>query len=294
MPIFSAPAKLNLSLRIMGKRADGYHLLQSVMTLFPLYDRLTIDSLETERLEVDCTLPVTANIQDNLVFRAAEQLRQAAGLRLGARIAIEKNIPAGAGLGGGSSDAATTLLALNRLWQLNLDRAALIQIGVTIGADVPFFLYGRSAMVAGIGEQLQPIESLPHLPMVVVYPGVALSTREVFQHFDVEEQLTTHANTLIMPSDLAFFNDLESSAMQLAPVLQDVFQLLREYGAQAVVMSGSGSAVFALFADDASAMHVASIVRHLRKTWRVFSGMTVNVHPFMAEWNTLCWAVAKR
>jgi 4-diphosphocytidyl-2-C-methyl-D-erythritol kinase len=174
-----APAKLNLFLHVIGRRPDGYHLLQSVFRLIDWADRLHFERREDGRLERHDLGPALP--ADDLSLRAARTLQAASGTTLGADIHMLKQVPWGAGMGGGSSDAASTLLALNRLWQLDWPRARLAEIGLTIGADVPFFIGGRNAFVEGIGERLTPL-SLPQTCYAVVKPAAAIDTRSIFTH----------------------------------------------------------------------------------------------------------------
>ncbi|MBF0135951.1 MAG: 4-(cytidine 5'-diphospho)-2-C-methyl-D-erythritol kinase [Magnetococcus sp. DMHC-1] len=287
-PVFSAPAKVNLALRVVGRRADGYHLLQTVMTFFPWQDRLTFH-LEEETIRLTCRPAVTKIPEENLVFRTAEHLRRTTGCRQGVHIVLEKHVPDAAGLGGGSSDAATTLLALNRLWNLALSAADLQQIGLTLGADVPIFLGGQAALAEGVGERLTPVPHLPEVPLVVVHPGVGLATRWVFERF--AGQLTNHATPINIPDvrrgEKIFGlleNDLEAVAMKLAPVIQRVADALRIVGATATCMSGSGTAVMGVFPALPDAVTAAALVAHQHPEWRVASGTTMNRHPFDTEW----------
>ena len=173
----AAPAKLNLFLHVVGRRADGYHLLQSLFVLIDWCDTLHFERRDDGRLaRHDLAVPLPA---DDLCLRAAAALQRASGTAHGADISIEKRLPSGAGLGGGSSDAATTLLALNRLWRLDWPLARLLPIGLALGADVPFFLGGRNAFVEGIGERLTPV-ALPAARFAVVKPAASLETRLVF------------------------------------------------------------------------------------------------------------------
>ena len=174
-----APAKLNLFLHITGRRADGYHLLQSVFILIDWADTLHVERRDDgllRRHDLGPALPA-----DDLSLRAARALQQATGCTLGADISVLKSVPWGAGMGGGSSDAATVLLALNRLWNLNLPRTRLLELATPLGADVPFFVGGNNAFVEGIGERLAPIEWTPHR-YAVVKPAESLGTAGIFSH----------------------------------------------------------------------------------------------------------------
>lgn len=238
-----APAKINLFLHVIGRRDDGFHLLQSLFVLVDWQDTLHFekraDGLLT-REDIGQPLP-----SDDLCLRAAHALKQASACPDGVHIRIEKNIPTGAGLGGGSSDAATTLLALNRLWDLQLDRDELARIGVRLGADVPFFIGGRNAWVEGIGEALTPVD-LPRSRLVIIKPAASLSTATVFRH----ARLNPDRGTVTMPTAFDMgcqwgHNDLLASAQALCPQVTQALDLLAEHGLDGR-MSGAGSAVFAL------------------------------------------------
>jgi 4-diphosphocytidyl-2-C-methyl-D-erythritol kinase len=241
-----APAKLNLFLHITGRRADGYHLLQSVFMLIDWCDTLhfslrTDGKISREDLTVD--LP-----EDDLTVRAARVLQQAGGCRAGAHIGVSKSIPAQAGLGGGSSDAASTLLALNRLWGLNLPLPALSELGLALGADVPFFLAGHHAWVEGIGERITPI-ALPPAQFVVVKPEAGLETRRIFSDPDLRrdsEPAIISGFAADAFGNLASHgrNDLQAVAQKLCPGVSKALEWLATQGLSGR-MTGSGSAVFA-------------------------------------------------
>ncbi len=237
-----APAKLNLFLHITGQRPDGYHLMQSVFMLLDWCDVLHFDVLRTGRIErQDLGTPLPAQ---DLIVRAAQLLQQASGTALGAHIAIDKQLPAMAGMGGGSSDAASTLLALNRLWGLGWSREQLAELGLRLGADVPFFLRGRHAWAEGVGEQLTPID-LPPQRFVVVKPPVGLSTAEIFSAADLERshKSVTIADFVAQPYGFGQ-NDLQQVAQRTCPEVLAALEWLRELGLNPR-MTGSGSAVFA-------------------------------------------------
>ena len=237
-----APAKLNLFLHVVGRRTDGYHLLQSVFTLIDWCDTLHVERRTDGRIsreDLGPTLP-----DDDLCTRAARALQAASGVTLGAHIAIDKQVPWGAGLGGGSSDAATTLIALNRLWGLNWPRSRLLELGLTLGADVPFFIGGRNAWVEGIGEQITPI-TLPPATYAVLKPPVAVPTSAIFSSplLTRDTPRTTIAVFLADPKSFGK-NDLQASAEAYSPQIVDGLEILKQnFGLSR--MSGSGSAVFA-------------------------------------------------
>ena len=243
-----APGKLNLFLHVLGRRADGYHELQTVFRLIERADRVRIAS------RADGELHFTGPFGDeNLCLRAARLLKQQTSVRSGADISLEKVLPVGGGLGGGSSDAATVLLALNRLWKLRLEREDLMTIGAQLGADVPFFIYGRNALGEGIGERLTAL-NLPSASYLVVTPQVAVSTKEIFAF-----ALTGESKRLKIPP---FFpgrgrNDLERVVTARYPEVAASLAWLKERSPQAR-MTGSGACVFAEFATEAEARAIQS------------------------------------
>jgi 4-diphosphocytidyl-2-C-methyl-D-erythritol kinase len=185
-----APAKINLFLHVVGRRADGYHLLQTAFRFIGLYDTLNFDIRHDGKLELDAPSLAGLAPQDDLVLKAARLLQQATGVKYGAQISCAKGIPSGAGLGGGSSDAASTLIALNRLWQTGLDRQALMQMGLRLGADVPVFIFGQAAFAEGVGEILSPLQ-LPERAYLVVQPPQKVATAEVFSAPDLTRDSTS-------------------------------------------------------------------------------------------------------
>ncbi len=238
----SAPAKLNLFLHVTGRRADGYHLIESVFMLIDWCDTLHMsrrDDGSISREDLGAALPA-----DDLVLRAARALQVASGCQYGAHIGIDKRIPAQAGLGGGSSDAATTLLALNRLWQLNWPLEKLLPIGLSLGADVPFFLHGHNAWVRGIGEIIEAIE-LPEAEFLVAKPAAGLSTSAIFCHPGLERKTGTAILRRFLDRPFDFGrNDLQSVAQKICPGVGQALHWLETLGLSGR-MTGSGSAVFA-------------------------------------------------
>jgi 4-diphosphocytidyl-2-C-methyl-D-erythritol kinase len=238
-----APAKLNLFLHVVGRRADGMHLLQSVFMLIDWCDTLHFELRPggaISREDLGAPLPA-----DDLVLAAARSLQQASGTALGAHIAIDKRLPAQAGMGGGSSDAASCLLALNRLWQLDWPLSRLSRIGLALGADVPFFLAGRNAIVEGIGERITPV-ALPPARFAVVKPPEGLATARIFSDPELKRDTDAAIISGFAANPYRFGrNDLQPAAEELCG---DVTQALQWLGSQGLEgrMSGSGSAVFAL------------------------------------------------
>jgi len=268
-----APAKLNLFLHITGRRDDGYHLLQSVFMLIDWCDTLHFDVRDDGLItREDLTLALPA---DDLVTRAARALQQASGTTLGAHIAIEKHIPAQAGMGGGSSDAATTLLALNRLWGLNWPLPKLMPLGLTLGADVPFFMGGHNAWVEGIGEKITPIQ-LPESRFVVVKPNAGLETSRIFRHPELQRATETATMPVFAVDPYGFGrNDLQPVAQALCPEITEALQWLGSFGLSPR-MTGSGSAVFAKLPD-------GLLINSAPRNWQIRICSNMAVHP-QAGW----------
>lgn len=274
----AAPAKLNLFLHITGRRSDGYHLLQSAFVLLDWHDTLHVEGRADGKLSrEDLSAPLP---DDDLTLRAARALQSAAGCTQGAHIAIDKRLPAEAGMGGGSSDAATCLLALNRLWRLHLPLPALEKIGLALGADVPFFLRGRTAWVEGVGERITPVD-LPPARFAVVKPPSGLSTGDIFQHPLLKRDTDAATITGFAADPWGFGrNDLEPVARQL---LGEVDEALEWLGSQDLParMTGSGSAVFALLSPG---KHLGRVPAHwVRSGWVARECSKLDVHP-LAGW----------
>ena len=258
----AAPAKLNLFLHITGRRADGYHLLHTLFRLIDFGDTLHFMLREDGVVRRVNTLDGVPPERD-LCVRAARLLQQEGGCQLGVDITLEKRIPLGGGLGGGSSDAATTLLALNRLWNLGLSRTRLMQLGLTLGADVPVFIFGENALASGVGEQLQAY-SLPEAWYVVLFPPVHVATSEIFASWDAAHpdiacaELTAEAISLRIRglSTQASYNDLQSVVCSLYPEVSQHLVWLGRYGKAG--MTGSGACVYAEFASAEQAQAVLS------------------------------------
>ena len=242
-----APAKLNLFLHITGRRTDGYHLLQSVFMLIDWCDTLNFETRlhgKLSREDLTTTLP-----DDDLVLKAARALQTATGSALGAHISIAKSIPAQAGMGGGSSDAASALLALNRLWKLNLTKLQLAHIGLKLGADVPFFIHGSNAWVEGIGDQITPID-VPKAHFLVVKPESGLSTQAIFSDPALKRDSQNAIISGFAANPFGFGrNDLQAVAQKLNPDVSTALSWLEKQGLQPR-MTGSGSAVFAHVSED--------------------------------------------
>ncbi|MGH6611281.1 MAG: 4-(cytidine 5'-diphospho)-2-C-methyl-D-erythritol kinase [Burkholderiaceae bacterium] len=276
-----APAKLNLFVRITGRRADGYHELQSAFALIDLADLIDFERRGDGVIQREGDLIGAA--ENDLAVRAANALKKFSDTSHGVTISVSKRIPAGSGLGGGSSDAATTLLALNRLWDLHLPREQLSTIGLQLGADVPFFLHGRNALAEGIGERLTTIE-LPAAWYAIVWPNVHVSTKDIF----ADEGLTRNSKAMkIAPfseadSVLPAGNDLEPVARRRYPVIDEAIKRLEQHGenAGAARMTGSGSAVFLAMHSQAQAQ---AAIFDLPSGWQSWVARGLSEHP-LAAW----------
>src|SRR5574344_1614130 len=276
-----APAKLNLFLHITGRRADGYHLLQSVFLLLDWCDTLHIEArphhsaLSREDIQAtDTPLP-----SEDLTVRAARALQAATGCRQGAHISLDKRLPTQAGLGGGSSDAATTLLALNRLWSLGLSRSELQRIGLKLGAEVPFFLGGHNAWVEGIGERLTPLspaQQPPRTQWLVVKPTSGLDTPTIFSHPSLERNFKSATISDFAAQHYDFGqNALQPVAQLLCPEISQVLTWLQSQGLQGR-MTGSGSAVFAAMPHTVNLLSASS-------KWQTKVCNNLELHP-LAGW----------
>ncbi len=272
-----APAKLNLFLHVVGRRDDGYHLLQSVFQLIDLADVLHFD-LRDDAVIMRVTNVPEVPASDDLIVRAAQLLAdvmtQRGGKPAGVNIAIEKHIPMGGGLGGGSSDAATTLIALNHLWQAGMTRSELMALGLQLGADVPFFLLGKNAFVEGIGEQLTAVPTPPAW-FVVIHPGISVPTPLVFRAPELTRNTKAVKIADFSASPLGFGkNDLQAVAARAFPPVADAVEWLSGFGEAR--MTGSGACVFAAFASE---LEADAVLQRVPAEWRGWKVRTLAAHP---------------
>lgn len=253
LPRYPAPAKLNLNLHIVGRRANGYHELESIFTLIDWCDTLCITPRHDGQIILH-TPTQGVEPKDDLTVRATQLLQLVSGnLKNGADIWLEKKLPMGGGLGGGSSDAATVLMVLNHLWQCQLSTTKLIELGVQLGADVPFFLFGQTAFARGIGEQLQTID-VPEQWYLIAHPDAHVATAPIFAHPDLPRntpRCPEPSFTTLQP----FHNDMQTVVMALYPAVKQVFQQLQAFGEP--IMTGSGACVFLRFDNQQAAQEVA-------------------------------------
>lgn len=271
-----APAKLNLFLHVTGRREDGYHLLESVFVPISLADTVTLTRRDDGVIRLVDPPPGLDEVNE-LSCRAALALQEASDCRYGVDIRIKKRIPQGGGLGGGSSDAATTLLGLNRLWQLGRDRASLQALGATLGADVPFFVFGKPALASGTGERLLAV-SMPVSDYVVAFPGIGVATAQVFTDSELKRDTMAGATSVFA---LTYgHNDLQPVAERLEPrivALREAFANAALIPNLAPRMTGSGACVFARAPDRASARGLAA--RLAGAGWQSWAVRSMACHP---------------
>jgi 4-diphosphocytidyl-2-C-methyl-D-erythritol kinase len=276
--VLAAPAKLNLFLHIIGRRADGYHLLQSVFQLIDWCDTVSLKSISEN---IVCRPNPIENLppEQDLVVRAAKLLKEFCKFEGGVEIELNKSIPIGAGLGGGSSDAASTLIGLNALWGLDLDKETLANLGLQLGADVPFFIWGHNAFVEGIGEKIREIRLEKH-QFLVIFPKQSIATENIFQ----DPELTRNHAEITIDGFLAspwsnFSNDCQTVAMRICPeVKQALDWITQTVPGSTPRMSGSGSSVFTILDPKIDIAKLENLLQNLPKGWvgRVVSGLNKN------------------
>ena len=281
---FTLPAfaKINWSLRVLGRRMDGYHELRTIFQTVTLHDRLTFASRRDERLHLSCNLADIPVDENNLVYRAALALRSRYGHRAGVSIHLEKRIPAQGGLGGGSSDAAIALLGLAHLWQIETNKHELTQIAATLGADVPFFFTGGTALGRGLGAEVTPLPEVSAGHLLIVTPDVKVSTRDAYKALN-QPALTKAEGDIILSISCAdaqfpgslqdvLYNDFERVIFRLEPEIERVKNALVSAGARGALLAGSGSSVFGIFDNrEAQERAAARIASKREKGWHLFS-----------------------
>ncbi len=280
-------AKVNLGLKLIGRRADGFHELRTIFQTIDLCDHLTFEPRSDSRVVLDSACPGLPSGDDNLIVRAAHQVLRVGRARSGVTIHLDKQIPMGSGLGGGSSNAAVTLLALNRMFRLSLERGDLMRLASSLGADVSFFLVGGRAFGIGRGDELFPLPDNPPANLLVVCPPLVISTREAYQKASLWLTKNRPLNNmarfrlLVFEKERAFElfeNDFESVLYPEYPRLRRLKQALLDSGARHAMMTGSGAAVFGVFADRAQA-HQAEKKLRLSRTTSGFSAFVVRTLP---------------
>lgn len=277
-------AKINLTLRVLGRRADGYHELNTVFQTISLHDELTFSARADARLELTCDAPGIPCDETNLVHRAGVALRERYGVNRGASVALRKKIPAGAGLGGGSSNAAVALVGLARLWKIETEPRTLAEIGASLGADVPFFLVGGTALGTGRGTDVHPLRDLPPHHLLLITPGVNVSTAEAYKSLHAPAltkplspvNLTVSRVQAEISSSLYALleNDFERVVYRLYPETGRARSSLVAAGAKGILLSGSGSSVFGLF-DSLAERERARGTLQVEAGWQVFAPTTL-------------------
>ena len=268
-----SPAKVNLHLRVLRKREDNYHDLATLMQKVSLYDELEFQP-SNRGIQLRCPGFFLPENEENIVFRAAKKILSFSGCPTGVTITLRKNIPLAAGLGGGSSNAAMTLLALNKLFRLNFSTGELMKIGATLGADVPFFLFHGPAWAYGIGDRLKAALDVPKVWFVLINPGFEVSTRVIYEKLNLgltKEIIHYSIPRFLTREDVAagLHNDLERVTLKMHPSLGEIKELLLLNGAAGSLMSGSGPTVFGLFDSEDKAEKAKSVLKK-SSSWSVF------------------------
>jgi 4-diphosphocytidyl-2-C-methyl-D-erythritol kinase len=274
MPLH-APAKINLFLKVLGKRPDRYHELLTLMCPIGLYDEISLH-FGVKKTTIHCSDPAVPRDETNIAHRAAKRFFETAGITDGVHISIHKNIPVAAGLGGGSSDAATVLLGLNRFLGSPISKQQLLELGASIGADVPFFVFQKPAIATGIGEILEPYDGLKPHSVVLIYPGFGVSTADIFKKVNL--RLTNckkiHSNSFfkngVFDASRHIYNDLETISASLYPEIRSAKESILDGGAIGAAMSGSGSSVFGLFADPEIAKKAYQSIQAEHTNWQLY------------------------
>jgi 4-diphosphocytidyl-2-C-methyl-D-erythritol kinase len=280
---YLSPAKVNLLLKVLRKRPDGYHDIVSIVDIISLKDVLRVEEVPEDTVIVEDDKHLLPSGPVNTVYRAAMLLKETYHIKRGVRLFVEKKIPIGAGLGGPSSNAATTLNALVNLWSLSVSPAEIFDIGSKIGADVPLFLYAKSCIMKGIGEQITPVK-IPYIWYVIIYPGIILHTKDVYGGLKIPLTLTQNDITLSGQLDTVFDvarmldNDLEKVALFLHPEIETLKERLQEAGAIGSLMSGSGSSVFGVFENEPDARVAAEKVSDLGSVFVVHGSYSGGRH----------------
>jgi 4-diphosphocytidyl-2-C-methyl-D-erythritol kinase len=284
-------AKINLGLRVHGRRPNGYHEISTVFQTVSLSDTLTFQATADRKLGLACSDPLIPADDSNLVLRAASALRERFGVSRGARVELEKVIPAGGGLGGGSSDAAVALAALATLWGLETNAGELAEIGARLGADVPFFLTGGTALGMGTGTDIRPLEDAPKMHLVIVAPGVHVSTAEAYGALDAPAltkvgplvNLSVSRTEADFPDSLCdvWSNDFEAVVVRLHPEIGRAREAVSGAGAERVMLSGSGSSVFGVFESKGEAARARAALQ-VESGWRVFACETLTRAEYLA------------
>lgn len=278
-----SPGKVNFRLDVVKKRSDGYHDLRMLNAAVSIYDEMEIEMIE-RGIQVDCEDdPNVPSGEANIVYRATKEIMAYSNKNVGIKINIKKRIPSGAGMGGGSSNAAQVLLTLNQILRINLSKEKLIKIGLRFGADIPFFLYGSPAIATGIGENLTKVKKMPKVPLVIVSPNVVVATKSVYERYSVGNGAGNSVEEMEIPKEFTskkvlvkyMKNDLESVTGKQYPIVNEIKDLLMKHGALAAQMTGSGPTVFGVFSDKETADKAFKKISSKEANWKVFVAETI-------------------
>ncbi|HOH27240.1 MAG TPA: 4-(cytidine 5'-diphospho)-2-C-methyl-D-erythritol kinase [Syntrophorhabdus sp.] len=265
-----SPAKVNLFLKVVSKRPDGYHNIVSIVDIISVFDVIHIEEIPDDVIIIEDDKDILPKDAANTMYRAAVALKERFKINRGVRVFVEKNIPIGSGLGGPSSNAATVLKELARIWKVKINEAELNNIGKGIGADVPLFLYGNACIMRGIGNKISPVE-LPSLWYLIIYPNISISTRRVYEGLKIV--LTKKQNDIKLVAKFSgtrevsaiLENDLERIGILLCPIIKTIKDRLIESGASGTLMSGSGSSVFGIFENEEGAKQASASLTNMGK-----------------------------
>lgn len=284
-------AKINWRLRVMGRRADGFHELRTIFQTVTLHDKLTFAARDDDRLHLNTTSPDIPTDESNLILRAAVALRDRHGIRAGASIHLEKVIPVEAGLGGGSSNAAIALLGLAHLWEIETSKRELVEIGARLGADVSFFLTGGTALGTGLGTEVSPIDEVTAEHLLIVKPKAKVSTAEAYKALN-SPALTKVGSDIILSISradeqftdshpIALHNDFEPVVFPLKPEIERAKDALLKLGARSALLAGSGSSVFGVFENvEARARAIEALEKE--SDWRIYACATLSRNAYLA------------
>lgn len=277
-------AKINWNLKIIGKRADGFHELCTIFQTVSLHDNLTFS--ESDQLILTCDNPKIPTDETNLIIKTAKILREKFKIEKGAKIHLEKNIPAPGGLGGGSSNAAIALLGLKKLWNLEISLEELSEIGAKLGSDVPFFLHGGTAIGTGRGTEISPVDDVNESCLLIVTPNVDVPTRDAFArvnaprltNFDSKSilQICRNEAEKLKLRQFELINDFEASVFAIEPEIEKVKQTLLDFGANKALLSGSGASVFAVFDKQETRQATIKAIENFDNNWRMFAVATIS------------------
>ncbi|MCG8606505.1 4-(cytidine 5'-diphospho)-2-C-methyl-D-erythritol kinase [bacterium] len=271
-------AKINLGLRIIGRRADGFHEIETLLQQISLHDDIVLEDMETPQITFHCDSPGIPTGEDNICVKAAKLLSETGSVKRGISIRLNKRIPVGAGLGGGSSNGAVVLMGLNELWNLNLAEKDLLRLAAELGSDVPFFIRGGTAIARGRGEILTSLTKGFDMPVLLIYPEIEISTKWAYQQLNLSLTMKKKASTLMSFKDInfnnvdfnsLFYNEFENVVFNQYPLLRDIKDTVGEQQSVFASMSGSGSSIFGIFQKRRQAEQARALFQNRYKTFLV-------------------------